>query len=218
MKHTHLNFGNKEIEMTLYFNTAVVKEGGQPTPVEEPWFEFNKCYNENDEKFYYYLHPVKAAKEWIKWDVVNDLKYTEGAVLESYEGNCYNADITMYKRDPQHGYEFFGVDEYHIARTRYFSYTYSINGGSTLSKSFASSYEDLGESGGTAVSEGNTCGYIQLYNDVTFVSFASRSEMPNWHEENYYPTWEYDVTWNEDGTFNLTNFKLVVDAEGNVYE
>lgn len=46
MKHTHLNFGNKEIEMTLYFNTAVVKEGGTPTPAEEPLMRVETTYRE----------------------------------------------------------------------------------------------------------------------------------------------------------------------------
>jgi len=37
--------------MTLYFNTAVVKEGGQPTPVEEPLMRVETTYREGMERY-----------------------------------------------------------------------------------------------------------------------------------------------------------------------
>jgi len=37
--------------MTLYFNTAVVKEGGQPTPVEEPLMRVETTYRDGMERY-----------------------------------------------------------------------------------------------------------------------------------------------------------------------
>lgn len=201
--------------MTLYFNTAVVKEGGQPTPVEEPWFEFKMKYSQNDEQYFGFLHPVKAAKEYLKWSAIERVRVTEGAVLDSYEGEIYN--LTGVFKKEGNDYELIGPNAatYYLDRQLWYKTIYHI-GEEENTEEYAG-YDWHGEFYGSIV-QNATCGWIQLSSDYAVNSITSRSEMPDWHENTYAPAWEFDVTWNEDGSFNLTNFKLVVDAEGNVYE
>ena len=205
--------------MTLYFNTAVVKEGGQPTPVEEPWFEFKMAYNDQDgyEAYHGYLRPTKKTNdEWIKFYALQAIQSIDGAVLDSCEGDFYNNSGLLVKEDDHSYYTLRPYSSYsdaYLYQDYWFKATYHVGEGSEqqIERSMPGmSGEFYGE-----IPQNATCCWITLGYDVAIDGYASKSDLP----VNRDPlTWMCDVTWNEDGTFNLTNFKLVVDAEGNLYE
>ena len=208
--------------MTLYFNTAVVKEGGQPTPVEEPWFEFKMTYNDQEgyEGYTGHLRPTKKTNdEWIKFYALEAIKSIEGAVLDSCEGDFYN-NIGLLVKEDNHSYytlrPYYAWCDDDLHQDYWFKATYHVGEGSE--QQIERSVPGMkGEFWGE-IPENATCGYITLGYDVGFGGCVSRSDIPDWDINHMPLVWEFDVTWNENGSFNLTNFKLIYDAEGNRHE
>ena len=204
MKHIHLNFGNKEIEMTLYFNTAVVKEGGQPTPVEEEPLKVNFF---TDPMYGDYGAPMciiklsnKATKDMIKAQVETDQSVTfidgDGQFVWKLwfdNGKWFSPDSDTYelRGNVSTGY---WVEYESSYDGNHKEYKGSFDGGIAEKLPNRDSEITPGSAEKLVFQLNPELGYCYIYVPSN-----------NWQHERGTSEWVCDVTWNSDNTFSLSN-------------
>lgn len=187
--------------MTLYFNTAVVKEGGQPTPVEEP-FKTDFFTDNTDGKRWCI---ITMSKEIMEQFLRNNCEYNGWTYLSSggnivwklYWDSTNNYWLFSYPSET--GALTAGFWEKHVeddTENCYFSNGFTdwpfYDRGGSLSNAIANNKAVFRLS-----FEGNEADIYDYYSNVweggEFV-----------HSRGCYD-WVCDITWNQDNTFSLSN-------------
>lgn len=204
MKHTHLNFGNKEIEMTLYFNTAVVKEGGQPTPVEEETLKVNFL---TDPNYGDYGAPMciiklsnKATKDMIKAQVETDQSVTFIDGDGQFVWKLWFDNSKWFSPDSD-TYELRG----NVSTGYWVEYESSYDGNHKEYRgSFNQGDEERLPIREAEITPGSAEKLVfQLYPGLGYCNIYVPSN--NWQHQRATSEWVCDVTWNSDNTFSLSN-------------